>query len=273
MEASNRIIQSLWIGKHLTVLELLTLKSFIAFGHEFHLYVYDVPETALPPQVLLKNAADIIPQSQVFKYNHASKMGHGKGSFAGFSDIFRYKLLLDKGGWWVDMDITCLHQFDFDTPYFFRDHHALKLVGNVIKVPPSSLLMQQCYERAIKEITSENTDWHKPIEILNEAVFDLNLQNYIRHNVSNLDLWRESTSKFVKKNIAIPLHYYFIHWQNEAWNHLRISKQYIPYQGTLGKLLAQYNLNQTKHTTSRNLYNRIYNSKLLTNLRMLDVWT
>jgi mannosyltransferase OCH1-like enzyme len=29
------------------------------------------------------------------------------GSYAGFADHFRYKLLLEKGGWWPDLDMPC----------------------------------------------------------------------------------------------------------------------------------------------------------------------
>jgi hypothetical protein len=31
----------------------------------------------------------------------------GKGTYAGFSDLFRYKMLFDRGGWWVDTDVVC----------------------------------------------------------------------------------------------------------------------------------------------------------------------
>ena len=44
-------------------------------------------------------------------------------SFAGFSNFFRYKLLLEKGGWWVDTDVVCLAPFDFPTPYVFASEY------------------------------------------------------------------------------------------------------------------------------------------------------
>ncbi len=52
------------------------------------------------------------PSSRIFKYT-------GYDTYAGFSNFFRYKLLLDRGGWWVDADTICLRPFDFREPFVF----------------------------------------------------------------------------------------------------------------------------------------------------------
>ncbi len=36
-----------------------------------------------------------------------------RGSVADFANFFRYKLSLEKGGWWTDMDYVCLTPLDF----------------------------------------------------------------------------------------------------------------------------------------------------------------
>ncbi len=41
MSVDNKIVQGLWIGNKLSLLEQLSLKSFMANGHEYHLYIYD----------------------------------------------------------------------------------------------------------------------------------------------------------------------------------------------------------------------------------------
>ena len=38
---------------------------------------------------------------------------------SGFSNFFRYKLLLERGGWWVDADMVCLRPFAFDKEHVF----------------------------------------------------------------------------------------------------------------------------------------------------------
>jgi len=237
----NKIIHSLWIGKTLSVIELLTLKSFIGNGHTFQLWVYEPLETVLPEEVVLCDANTIVPKEQVFSYKNTNKYGHGKGSVAGFSDIFRYKLLYEKGGWWVDMDVTCLKPFNTTAPYFFRNHHELKVVGNVMKCPPQSDLMLKCYQEAIATVDEHNTDWHKPIEILNTALAALGLEEFINHGVSNLDQW-DITSRLVQKAEPIPAQWSFIHWQNEEWRSRNISKSFFNYKSTLAVLLHQYRL-------------------------------
>ncbi|MBL0171623.1 MAG: hypothetical protein IPP90_12990 [Gemmatimonadaceae bacterium] len=46
------------------------------------------------------------------KYFHI-RSGFGQGSVSGFSNFFRYRLLHDRGGWWVDTDVVCLRHFEF----------------------------------------------------------------------------------------------------------------------------------------------------------------
>src|SRR5258706_6206464 len=41
----NKIIQGLWIGPTLSQMEQLSIASFLANGHEYHLFVYDDVKT------------------------------------------------------------------------------------------------------------------------------------------------------------------------------------------------------------------------------------
>jgi len=105
------IINSLWVGKSLSLMEQLSITSFLRNGHEYDLYCYN--EIAdVPAGATLRDAAEILPSSEIFYYRH----GAGKGSVAGFSNLFRFKLLFEKRGWWVDTDVVCLRPFDFDEP-------------------------------------------------------------------------------------------------------------------------------------------------------------
>jgi 4-hydroxybenzoate polyprenyltransferase len=237
----NKIVNGLWIGQYLSKIELLTISSFIDAGHEFYLWVYNPILTELPKGVMVKDANEIIPAANIFRYKYANQYGHGKGSVSGFSDVFRYKLLYDKGGWWVDMDVTCLKPLNIGDEYFFRKHHDLALVGNVMKCPVGSELMKSCYDEAFATVDENNSDWHKPIEILNRHVFQLGLDKYIREGFSNHDNWDE-VKKFVRSDKPFPAHYLFIHWMNEEWRSQRIDKNDIRYNSSLGQLLIKYGL-------------------------------
>ena len=107
----NKIIQGLWIGPELSVMEQLSVSSFLLNGHEYHLYVYDEPKN-IPVGTVIKDANEILPSSRIFQYKHYP-------SYAGFANFFRYKLLLDRRGWWADTDTICLKPFDFPEEHVF----------------------------------------------------------------------------------------------------------------------------------------------------------
>ena len=244
MKESNKIIHSLWIGKVLSNIELLTIKSFVANGHDFFLWVYDIIEAPIPEGVTIMDANTIIPSDKIFRYKNKNQFGHGKGSLGGFSDIFRYKLLYENGGWWVDMDVTCLKPLDFVEDYVFRKHHELDLVGNVMKCPKRSELMKLCYERAILEVDENNVDWHKPITILNDYVKLLGLSSKIK-DFSNQDNWPEISKMLLKKN-EIPDTWRAIHWANEEWRRNKIEKNFFMNKSTLGQLMNSHNIKSGK---------------------------
>src|SRR5208337_4992171 len=96
------IMQSFWSGSKLGIVGRLCCASYIANGHEFHLYTYGPIEDA-PIGVIIKDANEIVPQSDLARFKLAAQ----------FSDWFKYHLLFNRGNWWVDMDTVCLRPFDF----------------------------------------------------------------------------------------------------------------------------------------------------------------
>ncbi|OFY94111.1 MAG: hypothetical protein A2309_03600 [Bacteroidetes bacterium RIFOXYB2_FULL_35_7] len=204
------------------------------------MWVYEKILTPLPPAVVLRDANEIIPADKIFRYKYKNQFGHGKGSLGGFSDIFRYKLLYEHGGWWADMDVTCIKPFDFAAAYVFRTHQSLKVVGNIMKCPPKSELMKLCYEKAIQTIDEENKDWHKPIQILNDYISELNLEKYIIE-MSNPDSWR-MIRKLLNTDFFPPEKWNAIHWVNEEWRRNGLDKNYYLNNSYLGKLMQKYRI-------------------------------
>lgn len=256
IDPDSSTINALWIGPELSKIELLTIHSFLRHGYRFRLWLYEPLLTPLPNEVIIGDANKIIPREKIFRYKNKSQFGHGKGSVAGFSDIFRYKLLHDYGGWWVDMDITCIKHFYYDKPYYFRKHHNLKVVGNVMKCPKGSLLMKRCYEEAIANVDEHNTDWHKPINILNKHIEALHLNSYIVNGNSNQDRW-DDTSRFVFGAPDIPDEWNFIHWQNEEWRNQNLDKNNVYHGSCLAKLLLHYGLYEPPKSRMAQWFNKI----------------
>ena len=64
---TNDIIQTLWVGVTLSVMERLCLSSFVKNGHEVHLYAYyDIDN--VPEGVTIKDGREILPEDMIFKY-------------------------------------------------------------------------------------------------------------------------------------------------------------------------------------------------------------
>src|SRR5215510_2721358 len=137
----NQIIQGLWIGPALSVMEQLSIASFLRHGHEYHLYVYD-NVLNVPPGTVLRDANEILPAANIFRYKEQQ-------SYAGFANFFRYKLLFERGGWWVDTDTICLKPFDFAEQHVFAtervDERELVTSG-IIKASAGSEAMGYAWE-------------------------------------------------------------------------------------------------------------------------------
>lgn len=125
-------IQSLWIGNDLGVVQQLCLASYLYHGHEVHLYTYQDLKN-IPKGVIVKDGNEILPEKDIF-YSH--------GSPAHFSDWFRWKMIAEKSGYWVDMDEICLKPFDFtkeDYVYGFEGH---AVANAVLKFPAHHHLVE-----------------------------------------------------------------------------------------------------------------------------------
>lgn len=218
--ANKTIVNGLWLGSNrLTHLEYLTLSSFTDQGAEFHLWHYEPIIGYLPTGVVLRDGNEIIPKERIFRYPKKMLLGFGHESFVGFSELFRYKVLYEVGGWYSDMDVTCLKPLEEVTDdYYFRNHGVLSVVGNIMKTPPKSELMKRCYERACIEVNEEQDDWHHAIRILCYNIEYLGLDKYIRKNECNLDridfMWPYFSEEMPMD--SIPQTWRFIHWMNSV---------------------------------------------------------
>lgn len=242
MDNSNKIVHGLWIGDSLSNIEKLCIHSFIANGHEFWLWLYE-PISDMPTAAIVKDANEIIAKSEVFSYSNTNKFGHGKGSYAGFSDIFRYKLLHQYGGWWTDMDITCLKPLNFNADYVFRFHHKIGAVGNLMKLPKNAPIMKYCYEKALAEVNKNNKDWMLPIQILNDGIEKFALENYIQ-NFTNLDSFPIIVHALLFRT-KIDADWKAIHWMNEEWRRSNISKERFYKHAIIAVLFEKYKINYT----------------------------
>lgn len=147
-------IQSLWIGDRLSALEQLSIKSFQWHGHPYELYTYG-PVQGIPANVTIRDANTILPSHRITRTVGVSGV---PGSLAPFADMFRYKLLAMRGGWWVDTDFICMKPFEFDAPYVFVGDD-IGVTSALMKVPqPNDPFITWVYEETEK-VFSTNVPW------------------------------------------------------------------------------------------------------------------
>lgn len=125
-------IQMFWHGRPLSRIEQLSMVSFMRNGHAVELYVYEEP-AGVPPGVRVRDAADILPRSDVFMHKRRNSIGH-------FADWFRYELLWKRGGFWSDADIVCLAPFDYASPIVFAWQDEKFLNNAVLALPAGDAL-------------------------------------------------------------------------------------------------------------------------------------
>lgn len=171
----NKIIQGMWIGPELSVMEQLSITSFLLNGHEYHLYVYDTLRN-VPPGTVVKDANEILESSKIFRYKQNQ-------SYAGFANFFRYKLLFERGGWWADTDTICVKRFDFPEEYVFATemHRGVAVAtSGLIKAPPGSEAMGHAWE-VCQNKNPEQLVWGETgPQLMGELVRKYSLERYAK---------------------------------------------------------------------------------------------
>ncbi|MEL7463564.1 MAG: hypothetical protein AAFN79_05830 [Pseudomonadota bacterium] len=129
----------LWIGGSLSWMEQLCVKSFVNKGHPTVLYTYgDVGE--VPEGVEVRDGREVLSDDYV--------VSHGRTqSFALFSDIFRYHLMMKKPGEiWVDTDMLCWKSLENLDPVVVGYEAHKKLNGAILRLPPDSESLREMIE-------------------------------------------------------------------------------------------------------------------------------
>jgi len=139
-------IQMLWVRGDLSRMEVLSLRSFLAQGHDVHLYSYEAP-TNVPDGVQIMDGREVVDEGLVPK---GDVPAFGKGTYGAFSDFFRYSLLFQRGGWWSDLDVVAIRPWVNFAPVVTASTNE-KGYGNVangfvMRFPPGHETMRRCLD-------------------------------------------------------------------------------------------------------------------------------
>jgi hypothetical protein len=93
---------TLWAFGRLSALEQACLASFVKQGYELTLFSY-APIEGVPPGVQTADAESVVPLETINRFVFA-----GRPDLAHGSDLFRYRMIRDRGLVWVDTDLLML---------------------------------------------------------------------------------------------------------------------------------------------------------------------
>jgi hypothetical protein len=228
-------MQGLWIGPRLSAMERLSIASFLAHGHPYHLYVYEEVE-GVPAGAEVKDANEILPASRIFRYPDG-------GSYAGFSDYFRYQLLLDRGNWWVDLDMVCLRPFDFAEPVVISSERAADgcrfVNSGALKFPAGSPALEAaCRICAGKDPASLVYGEIGP-SLMEWLVQRYSLEAAVQEPEVFCPIPCERVAELVKPGTQVPRGAYAVHLWHELWRRNGLNKDGdFPKDSIYGRLCA-----------------------------------
>jgi len=236
----NKLIQGLWIGSSLSIMEQLSIASFLSNGHDYHLYIYDAIQN-VPAGATVLDANEILPASMIFQYQQHK-------SVSGFSNFFRYKLLFEKGGWWADTDVVCLKPFDIAGEYVFSSEIAggKEFINcGVVKAPPGSRAMEYawniCQTKQPEKLTWGEVGPH----LIAESIKAFGIDRFVMRPRIFCPLGYAEWDSVLNPNQPCDLDdSYAIHLWNEMWRRNKMDKDQSYHPGCLYERLKLKYLGQ-----------------------------
>jgi hypothetical protein len=221
-----------WAYGKLSKLEQLSISSFVIQGYEVNLWTYgDMPNA--PAGAIVRDAREILPESEVFL--------NQRGSYAGFSDLFRYAVLCSLGGLYADTDVIALKPAsDLPTdPFLVTERTGTKknlkntirnllglqkgdrINGNILfnPTPKQGNLIDLAYAYSLR-FPKEDVKWSEIGPSLLTAIVKI----YPDHgfviqspDFANPISYSDCPHKLLSQNASVPDSSYFLHCYNEKW--------------------------------------------------------
>ncbi|MER9581974.1 glycosyltransferase [Mesorhizobium sp. M0276] len=271
-------------AEHRTLIAATT--SMRAAGHPVRVWSYSPNklEFLLPLGVEVRDADDVMPRTLFEQIVAGSEIRY-------FSDVFRYAVLYEHGGLWMDCDVVMLRPFPFHGEYFFNlqwrgGHQGHFICGNVIYAEAYSHHLRALYEMSIERFHGEGGKGFGEIgprllsdyiasdsgAELREWVFGPMLFNSIDWTeMSAFDKPLPELADYLNDERVFGIHLW------TARNAARSNDEGAPLISllidplhsfpTLTSLADRFNTDKNRHTGNRHAYARVYD-RLLSSRRL-----
>lgn len=212
------VVHLVWpVGPQLTRMELLNLRLWLRHGVVPHLWSYDHSQTAdAPAEVVRREARDVLPASSLFRFNseRGFAAGAGKGSLAHWSDQFQLAMLHREGGWYAQMDVSCLRRPDPTPETYFAPLAATVMQACVMATPPG----QAWTAAALAELqrthhagTAGSIGWFDSMACISRHVHEAGLAGFIGAGATLED---DVAPRYMLGTERPVEGVHFLHWSN-----------------------------------------------------------
>ena len=157
--------------------------------------------------------------------------------------MFRYKLLLERGEYWVDLNVVCLRPFPLDREYVFSGCYKAWWPGLgggekyiqscVIRAPAGAPVMKYCYNTASAKVPDQLVWGEIGPDLLQSAVHRHNLTRFVSGHSRFTTIDWSNTERFVAGEAKVayverfkPIFFrsYATHLHNEMWRRKGLDK-------------------------------------------------
>jgi mannosyltransferase OCH1-like enzyme len=229
-----------WAYGNISNLEIICMKSFLKLQYSLNLWTYGDISNA-PTGTKIRDAREVLPESKVFLNRY--------GSYAGFSDLFRYAVLNTQGGLYVDTDVIALKPpIDLPKDRFLVSERvdlnkAWKINGNVIFNPHPSEgnVIDLAFAYSLR-FPKADIIWEEIGPDLLTAITNI----YRQHNfeikepnfANSINPW-DCPSALLTPGILLERNAAFLHCYNEMWRRTGIDKNSVYPRGSLMASFAE----------------------------------
>jgi len=167
------------------------------------------------------------------------------GSVAGFSNLFRYTLIHERGGWWTDTDVCYVNGFASESPEMFFAERSqggeFRVANALFRSPPGNPLLRVCLNRfAEKDVTKIVHGETGPM-LLTSAILACNKQDAVLAADPVFPVsWWEYERLFFDEQLAIDS-CATIHFWNAMLDFGKLDKNATyPFQSAFEQLKRKY---------------------------------
>lgn len=236
-------VSSLWIGNPLSAYEEVSLHSFVEAGYDVCLYTY-ATGLKVPDGVVVRDAREVLEADKVFENPYQ------RGTWAGFSNVFRYELIRTRETVWIDTDVVALSaEIQSKQGYVFGRESDEFINGAILSAPKESAFSSALVENSTA-IDYRSFQWGElGPKLITRLAKEFELEHLAQdktafYPIQFEDVWmlfdpwsRETIESCLQDSQAL-------HWWNEAFRRapLNLKKFLPPKSSFFGVLFESYGI-------------------------------